>query len=359
MVSKAKRNSQEAEVEEGSWRTKRSKRDKKASDSWKSSPKVTRSSKKAELSEDDRPKKTKLKEEEEGYNPFDKECPKSYTRAIDCIYGMPFGGSVVFAGVKGSADLCETVINPAGLGEAKVKMEVNDNLAFEATSAGFLDGDFAEILINGVDYSPNKRGINLVVVDPENLDAYLGVFDTHSHENNESVLLARFIESIPDGHYVIISVRYDCSKRLHVTAREALKNLGLAVPLDDDSELLSSFLEDLDREKAGDLLTFCAQVNAKNCAFVLLENGWKVDHVKKHGSLNTAIHDAVFHGSVDVLKVLLKYDPDRSLLNKWKETAEDIASKLFGFTTLEDMIADPEVVDDEVKEKTFDFEIVS
>jgi hypothetical protein len=257
---------------------------------------------------------------------------------MDCIYGLPFGGSVAYIGIKGGEG--ETMFKSAGDGVANLTRHVHENLTFEVSSAGFLDGDFASILINGVDYSPNKKGVNVVVINPVSLDAYLGVFDTHSHFNNESLLLARFIHSIPEGHIILLSVRFDAARRLHPNARIALYSAGLDLPESDDDKRLAEVLDDIEASMSGDLLTMAAAINASKCARLLLEQGWDVNHVKGYGSRNASIHDAVFHGSIDVIEVLTEFEADLTIRNKWNETATDIATSLFGYDSLEGMITE-------------------
>jgi len=273
------------------------------------------------------------------YNPFATDVPVAFRRAMDSIHGFPFGGSVAFVGTKNNADNAnETVVKTAGEGEAEIRCQVRDNVVVTVRSAGFLDGDFAQILINEVDYSPNKKGLNLVVIDPVSLDAYLGVFDTHSHNGNESPLLARFLQSVPEGHIILLAVRYDAAKRLHPAAREALVDCGIAIPVPDNADVLSEAIPDLSASRAGDLLQLCGTLNAEKCAKVLLDAGWDVNCCKSHGSRNTPLHEAVFHGSIAVAELLLEKGADVTMINKWKETPEGIANKLFGFSSLDEMI---------------------
>jgi len=273
------------------------------------------------------------------YNPFGRDAPTAFRRAVDAIHGFPFGGSVAFVGTKNNVEeLNETVVKLAGDGQAEIRRQIHENVVVTVRSAGFLDGDYAEILINEVDYSPNKKGLNLVVIDPLTLDAYLGVFDTHSHIGNESPLLARFLQSVPDGHIILLAVRYDASRRLHPDARQALVDSGVNVPAPDNADALSDVIGELDASRAGDLLQMCATLNARKCGEVLLKSGWDVNHTKPHGSRNAALHDAVFHGSLAMVELLLENGADVAMINKWNETAQDIANKLFGFSSLEEMI---------------------
>jgi hypothetical protein len=275
------------------------------------------------------------KAEENLYNPYDKLAPKAFRKGMDAIYGLSFGGSLafVFDGHKN-----QTVWTPAGNGPAKIQVSISEKLQIEVISGGLCDGDCAQILINGKNYSPNERGVNILVVDPNSLDAYVGVFDTHTHIGNESSHLARFISAIPEKNIVLIAVRYDATRRMHQEARRALQQKGVSFPSIDNVESLSEVIGEINPSLGAELLSMAATVNAWKCADLLLEKGWNVNYQKKHGSRNTPLLDAVFHGSVAVVEVLLKYGANQTLQNKWHETAKDIVTKLFGFETPEQMV---------------------
>jgi len=203
-----------------------------------------------------------------------------------------------------------------------------------------LDGDYARLIINGTDYSPNQKGINILVIDPQTLDAYIGAFDTHAHVGNESHHLTKFLASVPATHVLILAVRADASRRLHYQARLALQERGVDFPSPDNAEMLLDSIDSkaFNRNKAAELLLFAAIVNAPKCAKILIDHGWDINYQRKHGSQNTALLDATFHGSVETLELLLEHGANRSITNKWSETAEDIATKLFGFASVEAMI---------------------
>jgi len=269
------------------------------------------------------------------FNPYDANAPKEFRAGIDAIYGMPFGGSLafVFDGVK-----AHTVCKSMGSGQASLKVQVNEKLTVDVISGGMNDGDVAKIMINGNDYCPNQRGVNILVVDTKTLDAYVGLFDTHTHIGNESSHLTRFLTAIPETNVVLVAIRYDAARRMHPEARQALKSRGVDLPELDNADALAQVVKEVDPNRAADLLSMAATVNAVKCAEVLLKNGWDVDHQKRHGSRNTPLLDAVFHGSIDVVRVLLEAHANADLQNKWQETAIDIATKLFGFHSLEEMV---------------------
>jgi hypothetical protein len=277
------------------------------------------------------------------YNAFEASAPSAYRTALDAIYGLPFCGSLAFIGHAGEN---ATAWRRVGAGSAVLERQIGQN-NIRVESAGLLDGDLARMVINGVDYSPNQKGINILVVDPKTLDAYVGVFDTHTHIGNESHHLAKFLDSIPPTHFVLLAVRHDASRRLHPTARTALQAHGVAIPAPDNAEILQDAIEShaFSKDKAKELLSICATINAPKCAEVLIEAGWEVNYQRNHGSRNTPLLDATFHGSVETMSVLLNAGAEVKLKNKWNETAEDMATKLFGFDTLEAMIdPDNEVV---------------
>lgn len=104
-------------------------------------------------------------------------------------------------------------------------------MTLEAVSAGFNDpghrGGTAQLWVDGVDYSLNTRGFNMVV-----LDQYSGMvleqvsFDTHA-TFNESNRMAAFIDSIDPGRIVLSAVRDEASRRLNNYAINALNTLGI------------------------------------------------------------------------------------------------------------------------------------
>ena len=94
------------------------------------------------------------------------------------------------------------------------------------SSAGFLDGNNAMIVVNGVPVQHNDRGMNLVVIDP-----LLGVitdggnFDTHlSHQESEE--LASFIEGVKEDAIVVVAAKDEASVALTGHAKKALESIG-------------------------------------------------------------------------------------------------------------------------------------
>ncbi|MDW8268422.1 MAG: interleukin-like EMT inducer domain-containing protein [Anaerolineae bacterium] len=96
-------------------------------------------------------------------------------------------------------------------------------------SAGKDIGDFGHVFVNGVDYSPNRRGYNLVAIAPTD-GAVLAAahFDTHDpFVSGPSAALAAWIEALPDGVIVAGAVRDAAALNLGEDAVQALRRLGV------------------------------------------------------------------------------------------------------------------------------------
>jgi hypothetical protein len=98
-------------------------------------------------------------------------------------------------------------------------------------SAGQETGDFAHIYVNGADFSPNRRGYNLVALDPD--DGRLlaaAAFDTHA-DPDAGARLAAWVRELPAGAIVAAAVRDEASMNLSQEAVTALRSLGATVDL--------------------------------------------------------------------------------------------------------------------------------
>ena len=74
-------------------------------------------------------------------------------------------------------------------------------------SLGYKNGDRVSISINGKEHSPNKPGINVVVMDFMTFQVTEAVsFDT-AHDKDASEQLMECIDMIPVGTLVLIAVR--------------------------------------------------------------------------------------------------------------------------------------------------------
>jgi hypothetical protein len=95
-------------------------------------------------------------------------------------------------------------------------------------SAGKEVGDFGHIYVDGVDRSPNRRGYNLVALDPTS-GAVLAAanFDTHL-DDAASSRLVDFVEHLPAGVIVGVAAMDEASMKLSEEAADALRSLGLA-----------------------------------------------------------------------------------------------------------------------------------
>ncbi|HPA46637.1 MAG TPA: interleukin-like EMT inducer domain-containing protein, partial [bacterium] len=96
------------------------------------------------------------------------------------------------------------------------------------------------ILIGGENYSPNKTGYNIVVLNPETgkvtkRDSFNTMADyvdgSVSREQQENTRMARFLDSVPNGHVVLASVREEGTNILQENAVRALWSCGSGVDL--------------------------------------------------------------------------------------------------------------------------------
>ncbi|MDL1966735.1 MAG: YfhO family protein, partial [Candidatus Desulfofervidus auxilii] len=100
-------------------------------------------------------------------------------------------------------------------------------------SPGLKRGNYANIYINGKQASLNKRGYNIVVVNPYTSDIERSAsFDTCG-SFNASKQMKEFINSIPEGRIVAVAVKDDASSSLTKEAALSLRNLGATGDLSD------------------------------------------------------------------------------------------------------------------------------
>jgi len=96
-------------------------------------------------------------------------------------------------------------------------------------SFGYKNGDRASICIDGKEHSPNKPGVNIVVMDLMTFQVTeTASFDT-GHDKEASEQLVEFVDMIPVGCLVFIAVRgeanyYMCGKypRLNLVSKMQL-----------------------------------------------------------------------------------------------------------------------------------------
>lgn len=93
-------------------------------------------------------------------------------------------------------------------------------------SAGALAGNTASLRVNGIEASPQRRGYNLVLLDPAGRVLAVAYFDTFA-DPEASARLARWVRALPAGTIVAGAVRDDASGRLTEDAVGALATLGV------------------------------------------------------------------------------------------------------------------------------------
>ncbi len=93
-------------------------------------------------------------------------------------------------------------------------------------SAGQEVGDLSHIYVDGRNVSPEGRGYNLAIIDPQTgaVEATAS-FDTHLDEG-ASRAMADFMASIPEGRIVAVAVRDEASRLLGEEAVQALRTIG-------------------------------------------------------------------------------------------------------------------------------------
>ena len=110
------------------------------------------------------------------------------------------------------------------------------DVSIKVESAGLKYGNYAKIYINGKQASLNKRGYNIVVVNPYTSDIERSAsFDTCG-SFNASKQMKEFINSIPEGRIVAIAVKDDASSSLTKEAALSLRNLGATGDLSDKNK---------------------------------------------------------------------------------------------------------------------------
>ncbi|MBI4757645.1 MAG: hypothetical protein HY783_01360 [Chloroflexi bacterium] len=114
------------------------------------------------------------------------------------------------------------------------KTGVPSPVSIAVRSAGLEAGNYAHIYVDGKDYSTNRKGYNLVVVDPRTGRVESRVFfDTSSPSRHprESMRLMDFIKGISDGKIVAAAIADDASLSLEQGAVDALSGIGAQASL--------------------------------------------------------------------------------------------------------------------------------
>ncbi len=153
------------------------------------------------------------------------------TQCLACKTGVQIPARVLRAGMNEIILCFDRLVSASSIHETASTYLVARNgpqspVNVVVRSAGSEIGDFAHIYVKGVDVAQNRRGYNLVVIDPAtgNLEANV-VFDTFASAD-ESARLAQFIEQIPNGKIVVAAVRDEASRNLTRAAVEALRSIG-------------------------------------------------------------------------------------------------------------------------------------
>jgi hypothetical protein len=124
-----------------------------------------------------------------------------------------------------------TVVHP----QIKIgKTDVFPPVDITVQSAGFSVGNFAKIVVDGKDYSPNKKGYNIAVIDSKTGKVEkVESFDTRDDERGKffAQKMAEFLEDIPAGKIVVCAVKDEGSKYLSATCVQALKKIGAKLDL--------------------------------------------------------------------------------------------------------------------------------
>jgi len=104
-----------------------------------------------------------------------------------------------------------------------VKLPHQINISYE--SAGFDDGNFSSILIDGNNTSLNRRGINLAILSTYGEYIESLAFDTY-HSYVESDSLAHYLQQLSAGQIIIFSVKDEASHHLTDAAKAIITRIG-------------------------------------------------------------------------------------------------------------------------------------
>ncbi|MFQ5641095.1 MAG: C25 family cysteine peptidase, partial [bacterium] len=104
------------------------------------------------------------------------------------------------------------------------KIDFHLNVISAGHGSGF--GNFCQIKVNGEDLSPNKRGFNLVTLNPVNgAVEEIRIFDTFKSQAI-SDSMAQFLNSLRDETVVLIGIKDDAQYSITESAYQALESLG-------------------------------------------------------------------------------------------------------------------------------------
>lgn len=207
-----------------------------------------------------------------------------------------------------------------------------------------MDGNQARLVVNGIDYSLNRRGINMIVVDPGTFDVRSASFDTHTFSADENARLQEFIAdaSRRPGCPFAIAVKDDGATNLSPDSKAALESLGVRLPSSDHAAVLDALLNErshvLPPRETAILLNVCARANAPACIEVLARRGWNVNACAPNGLQGTPLHDAVRRGHLEAIKTLMRLGADHLAYNRDRRSPDDIARAVHKCASVSDMI---------------------
>lgn len=115
----------------------------------------------------------------------------------------------------------------ADISSPNVDFKIQEELDIKCQSAGYYDGNFCKIEINGQTIiSEGSRGLNVMIVDPEGKMILESTgFDTHI-SNEESDDFAKLIENMDNRMVAIVVCKDDCVEQLTEAAKLAAESLG-------------------------------------------------------------------------------------------------------------------------------------
>ena len=121
-----------------------------------------------------------------------------------------------------------TDVTPPGTSAVEIAGQTI-TLAIVVQSAGLETGgnDLGHIHVNGRDLSPNRRGYNVVALNPAGAVLAGESFDTHL-DPLASQRLADFIAALPEGSIVAVAVADEAAMNLGEEAVSALRSIGAA-----------------------------------------------------------------------------------------------------------------------------------
>ncbi|MGH7358502.1 MAG: interleukin-like EMT inducer domain-containing protein, partial [Candidatus Rokuibacteriota bacterium] len=119
-------------------------------------------------------------------------------------------------------DLVDPAMAAREIGATGVRSPVD----LVVVSGGQPHGDVASVRVNTVERAPNRRGYNLVALDPAGRVLGAETFDTFL-DSDAAGRLAGWLDALPSGTIVAGAVKDEASLRLDATAVRALRTIGV------------------------------------------------------------------------------------------------------------------------------------